>query len=211
MKGELGAHARAGPSASVEHLRDLRAPAGQPRRLPRHILRRHQLEEREGGHRRGHRGSQTDLGIIADPPDTADLESWPFREDRLVLVVPARHALARRRLIRFTEALDHDLVGLSHGSALQAHLARHAARLGKRMRLRVRLTGFDAQCRLVEHGAGLAIVPAAAARAGGPASASCGCAILVGAPAADLPAPLGRLADPCPQAVGASEKSAREP
>jgi DNA-binding transcriptional LysR family regulator len=54
-------------------------------------------------------------------------------------------------------------VGLSHGSALQAHLARHAARLGKPMRLRVRLTGFDALCRLVEDGAGLAIVPETAA------------------------------------------------
>ncbi|MGE0424855.1 MAG: LysR substrate-binding domain-containing protein [Reyranellaceae bacterium] len=168
MKGELGAHARglkgrirvlSNTSAISEHL-----PASLASFLAAHPSVDIELEERESPDIvAAVAGGQADLGVVADPPDMSGLDAWPFREDRLVLAVPARHALAGRRQVWFTEALEHDLVGLSHASALQAHLARHAARLGKRMRLRVRLTGFDAQCRLVEHGAGLAIVPATAA------------------------------------------------
>lgn len=168
LKGELGAHARglkgrirvlSNTAAISEHL-----PASLARFLAAHPALDIELEERESADIvEAIAGGQADLGIVANPPDAARLETHPFREDRLVLVVPARHTLASRRQVWFAEALDHDLVGLSHGSALQAHLARHAARLGKPMRLRVRLTGFDALCRLVEHGAGLAIVPETAA------------------------------------------------
>lgn len=168
MKGDLGAHARglkgrirvlSNTAAITEHL-----PGRLAGFLAAHPALDIELEERESADIvEAIAGGQADIGIVADPPDAARLETHPFREDRLVLVVPARHALASRRQVWFAEALDHDLVGLSHGSALQAHLARHAARLGKRMRLRVRLNGFDAICRMVEDGAGLAVVPETAA------------------------------------------------
>ena len=168
MKGDLGAHARglkgrvrvlSNTAAISEHL-----PQSLAAFLASNPALDIDLEERESPDIvEAIAGGQADIGIVADPPDAPELETWPFREDRLVLVVPARHNLAGRRQAWFAEALDHDLVGLSQGSALQAHLARHAARQGRKMRLRVRLTGFDAQCRLVEHGAGLAIVPATAA------------------------------------------------
>jgi DNA-binding transcriptional LysR family regulator len=57
-----------------------------------------------------------------------------------------------------------DLVGLSGDSALGGHLAGHAARAGGRMRTRVRVRGLDAACRMVALGAGVAVVPEAAAR-----------------------------------------------
>ncbi len=168
LKGELGAHARglkgrirvlSNTAAISEHL-----PGSLAAFLARHPTLDIELEERESlDIVEAIAAGQADIGIVADPPQTAGLDTHPYREDRLVLVVPARHALARIRQVWFAEALDHDLVGLSHGSALQAHLARHAARLGKKMRLRVRLTGFDAICRLVEDGAGLAVVPQTAA------------------------------------------------
>lgn len=168
MKGDLGAHAR----GLKGRIRVLSNTAAISEHLPRSLaafLAAHpaldiELEERESPDIvEAIAGGQADIGIVADPAEAPGLEIHPFREDRLVLVVPARHPLAGRRQVWFADALAHELVGLSHGSALQAHLARHAARLGKRMRLRVRLTGFDAQCRLVEHGAGLAIVPETAA------------------------------------------------
>ena len=111
-----------------------------------------------------------DLGIVADMADggAADggggLERIPFRIDRLVLAVPRGHPLAARRRIAFAEVLGQDFVGLSPGSALQDHLARHAARAGRPLTLRVRLGGFDAVCRMVEQGVGLAVVPETAAR-----------------------------------------------
>ncbi|WP_342241060.1 LysR substrate-binding domain-containing protein [Inquilinus sp. OTU3971] len=107
-----------------------------------------------------------DLGIVADMAGggAAELERIPFRIDRLVLAVPRGHPLAARRRIAFAEVLDEDFVGLSPGSALQDHLARHAARAGRPLTLRVRLGGFDSVCRMVEQGVGLAVVPETAAR-----------------------------------------------
>ncbi|MGO4725153.1 MULTISPECIES: LysR substrate-binding domain-containing protein [unclassified Inquilinus] len=110
-----------------------------------------------------------DFGIVADAADgggvsQGGLETLPFRIDRLVLAVPRGHPLARRRRIAFAEVLDEDFVGLGPGSALQEHLGRHAARAGRALKLRVRLGGFDAVCRMVEQGVGLAVVPETAVR-----------------------------------------------
>jgi len=54
-------------------------------------------------------------------------------------------------------------VGLVEGSALQAHIAHHARRSGKPLSYRVRLRSFDAVCRMVGQGVGIAIVPRVAA------------------------------------------------
>src|SRR5690349_1558900 len=63
-----------------------------------------------------------DAGIVADAVDLAGLETFPFRADQLVLVMPRDHSLARRRTIAFAEILDRDFVGLAPGSALQDYL-----------------------------------------------------------------------------------------
>jgi DNA-binding transcriptional LysR family regulator len=114
---------------------------------------------------RGVARGRAEIGIVADAVDAAaELETFPFAEDRLVLVTPARHPLAGKRQVAFRDALAHDFVGLSAGSALQEHLEGHAARAGTTMRLRVRLPGFDALCRVVQSGIGIAVVSHAAAR-----------------------------------------------
>ena len=124
------------------------------------------LEERPSGEIvRAIAAGLADIGIVADAVDAAaELETFPFADDRLVVVAPRRHALGRRRALAFRETLDHDYVGLGAGSALQEHLDDHAARTGYRLRLRVRLPGFDAVCRVVASGIGLAVVPATAAQ-----------------------------------------------
>jgi DNA-binding transcriptional LysR family regulator len=105
-----------------------------------------------------------DIGIVADAVDPAsELETFPFAEDRLVLVTPAKHPLSHRRHVAFAEALAYDFVGLPAGVALQEHIDSQAARTGHELRLRVRLPGFDAICRVVESGIGLAVVPRTAA------------------------------------------------
>ncbi|MBX9942497.1 MAG: LysR family transcriptional regulator [Reyranella sp.] len=107
---------------------------------------------------------RADIGIVADAVDpAAELQTNPYVEDRLVLIAPPRHPLAKRRRLAFREALAYDFVGLAAGSALQDHIEGHAARAGHQLRLRVRLPGFDAVCRVVESGIGLAVVPRAAA------------------------------------------------
>ena len=60
-----------------------------------------------------------DLGIVAGTVDTGRLETYPFRSDRFVLVVPEGHPLASQASVAFAEVLDHDFVGLDRASALQ--------------------------------------------------------------------------------------------
>jgi len=48
-------------------------------------------------------------------------------------------------------------------SALQRFLAEKAERIGRRLKLRVQLRGFDAVCRLVECNVGIGVVPATTA------------------------------------------------
>lgn len=100
-----------------------------------------------------------DLGIVAGTVDTGQLETYPFRSDRFVLVVPKGHPLASRSSIAFAEVLEHDFVGLDRASALQRFLSGKATRIGRPLRLRVQLRSFDAVCRMVEAGVGLGIVP----------------------------------------------------
>lgn len=104
-----------------------------------------------------------DIGVGSDHADFTGLEVRPFRADRLVLIAPPGHPLASAGKTAFASALGGDFVGLATDSALQAHLLDHAARAGGRMRFRARVRGLDAVCRMVACGAGLAVVPEAAA------------------------------------------------
>jgi DNA-binding transcriptional LysR family regulator len=109
-----------------------------------------------------------DVGIVADSVDLSGLETFAFREDRLVVVAAARDAKGigaeSERALAFSELLDSDFIGLAGDSALQRYLALHAARCGKALKVRVRLRSFDAICRMVENGVGISVIPEAAAK-----------------------------------------------
>jgi DNA-binding transcriptional LysR family regulator len=108
--------------------------------------------------------SVADLGIVAGTVDASALETYPFRKDRFVLVVPRDHPLARRARVPLAQVLDHDFVGLDRASAIQRFLADKAARIGQPLRLRVQLRSFDAVCRMVECKVGVGVVPETTAR-----------------------------------------------
>lgn len=105
-----------------------------------------------------------DIGVAVESTMGEGLDHFTFCDDPLVLIVARTSDLAHRRHLRFAEIADRPFVGLSEGSALQDHLAAHAARLGQRLNLRARIKTFDAIGRLVEAGVGVAIVPEVAAR-----------------------------------------------
>ena len=65
-----------------------------------------------------------DIGIVAGTVDTGRLATFPFRQDRFVVVVAAAHPLAGRAALPFAEVLEHDFVGLDRASALQRFLVR---------------------------------------------------------------------------------------
>lgn len=105
-----------------------------------------------------------EIGIVADIVDFGDLQAHPLAIDRLVVVTPKGHPIARQRRPSFRSLLDHEFVGLAATNALQQHLAQHAIQAGKPLKLRVRLGSFDAVCRMVGNGIGLAVIPEPAAR-----------------------------------------------
>jgi DNA-binding transcriptional LysR family regulator len=169
MKGELGAYAR----GLKGHVRLLCNTAAMTEFLPEPLgayLAAHpnvdiDLEERPSYEIvQAVAQGLADVGIVADTVEIGDLQTFPFRVDRLVAVVPRGHALAKRRQVAFRDIVERDFVGLSTGSALQDHLGQHAARSGRALKLRVRVRGFDAVCRMVERGVGIGIVPETAAR-----------------------------------------------
>ncbi|WP_160122311.1 LysR substrate-binding domain-containing protein [Rhodovarius lipocyclicus] len=105
-----------------------------------------------------------ELGIAADHADLSGLESHPFRDDRLVLVTPPGHALAGGGALGFAQCLGAEFIGLAGDSALHQHILGHARRAGRPMRLRARVHGLGAVCRMVALGAGVAVVPERTAR-----------------------------------------------
>jgi DNA-binding transcriptional LysR family regulator len=100
-----------------------------------------------------------DIGIVADFVDLAEVESFPFATDRLVLVVPKGHPLAQHRRLAFREALNHEFIGLKNSNPLQLYVGQHAARAGRPLKLRVRLNSIDSVCRMVARRVGIAIIP----------------------------------------------------
>jgi DNA-binding transcriptional LysR family regulator len=105
-----------------------------------------------------------DLGVCHFADGDAELQSLPYRDDTLALIVPAGHALAARGRIAFADSLAFDHVGLHTNSSI--HLAMHAAAIeaGRAIRLRIHVTGLDAMCRMIENGLGVGVMPLRAFR-----------------------------------------------
>jgi DNA-binding transcriptional LysR family regulator len=107
---------------------------------------------------------RADIGIVAGAIDPEmQLETFPFAQNVLVLITPKRHPLAGKRRVAFVDTLNYEYIGLDSTSALQTFVNRQAERLGRQLKVRVRLSSFDVICQMVEAGTGLAIVPRAAA------------------------------------------------
>lgn len=105
---------------------------------------------------------EIDLGVYDGNQPTGGLLSLPFRHDRLVLLVPQGHALAGRRL-GLVEALGFPYIGLPGERAMQRFIEDKAIAAGIALRVRVRAPSFDAIAQLVAQGAGIAMLPEAAA------------------------------------------------
>ena len=105
-----------------------------------------------------HEGA-ADLGICHAGDGGSDLQSLPYRHDRLVLVVPAVHALAGRNAIAFADSLDYDHVGLHTNSSIYVATRQAALEAGRSIKLRIHVTGLDAMCRMIENGLGIGVMP----------------------------------------------------
>jgi len=104
------------------------------------------------------------LGIVSSAVATEGLQTRPFRDDPLMLIMPVDHPLARQPKVTFVDSLAYGHVALAAGNALGILVEEQALHSGRRMQVRVRAEGFDGAVRMVARGAGVAVVPLAAVR-----------------------------------------------
>ncbi|WP_322981429.1 LysR family transcriptional regulator [Pseudomonas sp. C11] len=105
---------------------------------------------------------RADLGIFAEHTRNTSLETRPYRQDQLVVVVPREHVLSRHAMVSFQQALEHEFIGPHPDSSLYSLFAQRQAEAGMSMRVRVRVSSFECMCRLVAARVGIAILPKAA-------------------------------------------------
>ena len=110
------------------------------------------------------REGRADLGIIAGEVDTHGLTSVHFSTDRLVLVTPNVERWQGLHEVAFAQVLHEHFVGMHRSSTLQTFLSNIGQQLGHTLKLRIQLGSFDAMCRMVAAGVGIAVVPESAAQ-----------------------------------------------
>jgi DNA-binding transcriptional LysR family regulator len=105
--------------------------------------------------------SSVDLGILISSGDLIPdgLELIQCYVDRLVVVAPIGHPLAEQPRVSFADVLEYELVEQEVNSVVQNILERSANEMGKPIRSRTRVGGYEAACNIALAGFGLAIVP----------------------------------------------------
>jgi DNA-binding transcriptional LysR family regulator len=106
---------------------------------------------------------EVDVGVLAEVATGDGVTLIPYRRDRLVLIVPASHALAGQGQVRFADVLDAPFVMLHAGSAIHTFTMNAAASLGRHLNVRIQVRSFEAVCRMVGAGVGVGLVPCSAA------------------------------------------------
>ncbi len=161
------------PSGATGHLRLSANPSAFAGFLPdllgryaeRHPTVRIDLDDMlsEDSVRAVHKGV-VELAVIGDNVPCEGLETMRCHVDDLVLLVPAEHALAAEASVTAEQALVHDQIALARTASLTRKVIAVAEAVGVVLRIRVQVRSFDAMCRMVARGLGLAVLPSSAAR-----------------------------------------------
>ena len=111
------------------------------------------------------REGRADVAVFVEGPDTSGLATRLFREDELVLVLPASHPLASAKTpIAFVDTLDEEWISLTAGAALLQTQQQAALAANRPLKLRMQVRSFDAVCHMVASGLGIALLPKGASR-----------------------------------------------
>jgi DNA-binding transcriptional LysR family regulator len=102
---------------------------------------------------------RADVGIVDRLTPSQGLEFLPFFSDHLCLVVPRDHALAGAGGLRLADLMEQNFIVLAGANALSTRLFNAAAALGASVRVRMQMRSFDAACRMVAAGLGVAVLP----------------------------------------------------
>ncbi len=107
---------------------------------------------------------RANIGILTHTAPALGLASFPYRNERLLLVAPAGHPLERHTRMRFEDTLTHEYIGLTPSSSIFRMLNHRARAVGKSIRIHAQVGGLDNACRMVGAGLGLTVAPENLAR-----------------------------------------------
>ncbi|MBE7367523.1 LysR substrate-binding domain-containing protein [Ramlibacter pallidus] len=105
---------------------------------------------------------RADVGVVDVATPSAGLSFLPFFQDAVSLVIPANHALANQTEIRLSQLVAENFIVLTGANALRTRLFNAASALGQPLKVRMQMRSFDAACRMVAAGLGVAVLPATA-------------------------------------------------
>ncbi|MEQ8228465.1 MAG: LysR family transcriptional regulator [Rhodospirillales bacterium] len=100
-----------------------------------------------------------DLGLFSEAADPGGLETYPYRTDHLMVLMPAGHPLDHGRDLAFKDVLGYPVVGLQTGSSLHARMQEAAREAGGILDCRLQVSSFDGLRAMVEEGLGITFLP----------------------------------------------------
>ena len=100
-----------------------------------------------------------DVGIYCWPVIPQGLVSFPYRQDELVIAAPLDHPQAGAGAIAFEQLADSLFIAYFPNLSASASMPEFLNRAASRVRIHV--ANFEATCRMVEEGLGVAILPRA--------------------------------------------------
>lgn len=105
----------------------------------------------------------TDIGISAGEIHEKNIESLHLSTDKLVLATPVDHPLSQYKQVLFADLLPFHQICLHDGTSLVQFLKEQAVEMQQQLNIRIQISSFDAMCRMVEAGVGIAVLPHSAA------------------------------------------------
>jgi DNA-binding transcriptional LysR family regulator len=103
-----------------------------------------------------------ELAVIGENTAAEGLHTLVCDIDELVLLLPPGHALSSSggsTGVALADLLEHDLVAFGRTTSLTRQLASAAESVQRPLKLRAQVRSFDAMCRMVAAGLGLAVLP----------------------------------------------------
>ncbi|WP_144641051.1 LysR family transcriptional regulator [Bordetella genomosp. 13] len=109
-------------------------------------------------------GGDADIGLYHAHMPAPGVTSIPYRIDRVGLVVPTDHVLAGRDAMSLEETLDYPFLGFFPRHTVEAFMEMAGNSISRPPMVRCQISNYEARCRMVAEGLGLAIVPEMIAR-----------------------------------------------
>jgi DNA-binding transcriptional LysR family regulator len=102
---------------------------------------------------------EVDIGIYHAAGAVPGVFSLPYRNDRVVLVTPIGHPLALSESLYLDEARGYDFLGYFPRHSFEAFLELVGATLTGPMNVKIQVANYEARCRMVREGLGIAVMP----------------------------------------------------